>query len=507
MARKFQSKDDLDDSFMIQMNWRTIRCIIIGFLLTIQNYAAIGQSSPPQSPPPPTFEGFNYPPTFLQQLTFHSPVEGITGWIRIFKDPLECPECIPDPVTPDEPLSGEFSTITAGSVKSVPIAYVSDYTGKVSAKFSRLCDSPIYIRGEGPNGYNLPAKPAIITGDQMFYPETAFNQKFPENEVKYWNKFTIKWYYSPVLMGPPGPNDEVHFATTTTPIYVTHKKPISLGGNPVYLTPLHIGCSNANGKIIQSEIVESIYSEFTDQCVKKLGSTKCMSYWGGANISDFSAECRGIKGLLAYEDAACGEWAEFLQFINFIQGITNLEVSIVKWKEDYILPTEYWDPLDDDAVDFFGAEITKVTPYTLDDGFAAMFYVKDWSITSSNLRDFQVEYEMPGTLVHTLANGNVLYGGDITGVKGQGNSNPRSVFENHAIVKYTPALGFPSYYDPSYGSDMVISKEAYEAANFDGFGARLFYDLMVSGGGLTADFIFIWPIETNTTSTQMIITP
>lgn len=159
-----------------------------------------------------------------------------------------------------------------------------------------------------------------------------------------------------------------------------------------------------------------------------------------------------------------------------------------------------------DRMAYFGDETDMAHLWGGPETPHAMFFVNDWAISESNLRDFLVEYHEPGVLVHTLNNGNALIGGDYIGVPGQGNPNPRSVFENHAIIRYVPDPATPHifrYYDPSYGSPYVTSKETYEAQNFAGFGARVvFFDDQTN-----MPYFIAWPRELNTSDIQMIITP
>ena len=54
---------------------------------------------------------------------------------------------------------------------------------------------------------------------------------------------------------------------------------------------------------------------------------------------------------------------------------------------------------------------------------------------------------------------------DNQGIEGQGNPNPKGRFTDHAVVEYGG-----KYYDPSYGSDVFASQQAWEDAALDAFG-------------------------------------
>ena len=93
-------------------------------------------------------------------------------------------------------------------------------------------------------------------------------------------------------------------------MYVTLDIPSSgsSGFSKLFHTTLHYACIHAIGLNDPDEIVDAIYSEFTDQEVRKLGSTNAMKYWGDPTGTK---DCYFVKQLLEIEDARCGVWSLF----------------------------------------------------------------------------------------------------------------------------------------------------------------------------------------------------
>jgi len=87
---------------------------------------------------------------------------------------------------------------------------------------------------------------------------------------------------------------------------------------------------------------------------------------------------------------------------------------------------------------------------------------------------------------------------ELPGASGQGNIDPRSEFENHAIVKYNNR-----YYDPSYGSAIASSANTWETPALDGFGSILRYIDVIK----EEDFYLNWVGYINNTTQQSNVNP
>lgn len=78
--------------------------------------------------------------------------------------------------------------------------------------------------------------------------------------------------------------------------------------------------------------------------------------------------------------------------------------------------------------------------------------------------------------------------------------DPKSEFNNHAIVKYSG-----KYYDPSYGSPIQNTSNDWENLSLEGFGAKLRFSRIESG--LTKIYELVWVGHLNTPTQQSNITP
>jgi hypothetical protein len=96
----------------------------------------------------------------------------------------------------------------------------------------------------------------------------------------------------------------------------------------------------------------------------------------------------------------------------------------------------------------------------------------------------------PTSLIVNNGNGvaDTLYNGRLVGLPAQGdqNDNPRSIFENHAIVIRQGFL-----YDPSYGGGPFTDFNDYYSSSLEGEGSRLRYDYEDANGQMQMTEI-IW---------------
>jgi hypothetical protein len=423
----------------------------------------------------------------LKEVTFHAPclLPGVNcqttctgdenGWVRINYDET------------GGSISNEANSTLAwkfgGTTK--PVAYVSGYFGRVSAKFSKGVSSTcaldkIYVRGIGDDGYNLCPKLLKSTGDFL---AESFNIKFPLHVVNYLDKFTIRWSFTknPLCLTDPDATsiEWTYIGESKNPLYLTYATPIkgttlaspAIGGfldeaTTFFKSSLHISCLAASGKSTENDVVNSIYSAFQNRCVSKEGSNNCMKYWGPkVNF------CNNIYQMLKYEDGHCGEWALFFNDMIKIHGISGSKVTLVTCGvfdvNDFsgTLPTTI-PPLLPPPIDyianfqtqidaFFGSEKINVVRY--DD---ALLLVNNWDFTFGEHFFGSWNYNTtPHTI--TLMNSKTITSADNNGVAAQGtpNENPYSRFGNHALVVWNQSI-----YDPSYGAN-VYSTEFEWAIN------------------------------------------
>jgi len=290
---------------------------------------------------------------------------------------------------------------------------------------------------------DLPEKNATVSSTEMEYPETEASKALPDS-VGFLDPLTITWSISfddGKTWGKGGVNENQ--------VYVLFNKPS--GGAQLFHTCVHIGCTNAANQTDEKQVVDKTYSEFQDQSVRRVGSSKDMTYWDKMNPAPEPA-CWNTAGLLKYGDARCGGWADFFKNTLGCQGITSQDVEI-QAISGYTIPG-YVHP----RIAALGADYKILTYIYMGKVKESnyMFYVKTWDNVVPD--KFAIDKD---------------------GVAGQGNTNPRSYFDNHAVVKYKT-----TYYDPSYGSNTKSTKLIWEDESLDGFGVLV---LKISAGS-----VFFW---------------
>ncbi|HHH54337.1 MAG TPA: hypothetical protein ENK91_11810 [Bacteroidetes bacterium] len=403
-----------------------------------------------------------------------------TNYIPITKDDSSGEYMAPQFVKDN---GGNCSTQSNGTVtKSDPVAYVSGTKARVKAIFETNCSTPQYIRGLGPYisvnqtsvRIEFPKQLATPSGGEIVYDWKDANRIFVNNEVKYFEKFKIKWQIS-----KDGNSEWIDIDESENTLYVTHDVPLLTTANGhleptvAFHTLLHIASSNADGENIENDIVEKIYFEFNDQVVNRVDGIGPIQYWG-PNIS--TPGCWQTSQMLINLNGTCGGWAAFFEDVIRLQGISSSELSTVTYN-DYVLSSSDVQKLNIDAQDFLGLDISNLQALPHDNipnTIRSDFFVKNWNLASSGIfvmNDYFNNVSGITPVPIQLANGNIISIEEQIGVTGQGNNDPRSEFENHAIVKYGS-----KYFDPSYGSPIQPSANSWETPSLDGFGSVMVYN-------------------------------
>ena len=355
---------------------------------------------------------------------------------------------------------------------SLPVAYVSGSYLNVGGKFRFACKpraNEVWVQGKCSNGFKLPPQKLHFDSRDPtlgIYDAASSDAKFADNKVDYYKDFKIDWYVSDNSSG----NNSMLIGSSVNDLYITFTASIY---SIYYHTLIHLGCTNAVGLTNQDDIVKGIYEEFRDLKVRKVNGTEDLGYWRGANPLNTPA-CRSTVGFLAYQDAACSEWATFLKDILGMQGIYS-NIVVIFWslpnsdntypltdrsktmlKEDARNQLSLTDPVYTENLN----NIATLQPsqYQVSNAY---FFVKNWLVGRD--RSF-------GNCDYYSNNYNACLD-DLIGLPGQGNQDPRAFFENHAIVGYKKLDGSYVYYDPSYGTGAFANEEAWENASVDGFGA------------------------------------
>lgn len=425
--------------------------------------------------------------TTLKSVTFHAPSMA-SCWV---------------PISPDNALAQPKHTFVEvwnedNPNEWQPVCYVSGCSARVSALFKideGACtfgfgSSQIYAKAVSSDlKYHLPPKPLTTRGA---YPESYFLEAFDRHIVQFMPNFKINWYVS------SDPEDESSWRLvghSFNNLYVLHQvpntEPGSVGvygeGTSFLHTCIHISCAGANGRgqagggPDSDNVVDGIYSEFVDRCVKKVNGGDCMSYWGSAT----SPSCVLLQDFLQIGDAKCQEWSVFFNNMLRIHGISNSKINNVFYGElsgDIgFLREDIHNLFVTDAIDFFGPEVDRISFLQNAQHHAAGYiFVKDNLFNSSDKFYYDANVNTNSNNL-PKPNNHVIAASNVTGKPAQGNNDPKSTFNNHAVVRYKQ-----KYYDPSYGTGVFNDQYQWEANSLSGVGVKFqysdklgkFYDLL-----------------------------
>jgi hypothetical protein len=312
-----------------------------------------------------------------------------------------------------------------------PVAFVSNSTMKVSAKFVLSCSpgstGSVKVRGNGTNGVTIPATSATIVGNEIDITCVPAEDRFA-SEVQYFNPLTITWQVS--WDGGTTWNDA---GRTRNKVYIVLAEPIKSGpSSPIFRTAVHIGCVNAIGKSLDVDVIAGVWAEFCDRIVRRVCDNQILSYY-----SDYEVGNSDTKGLLLHRDAGCLAWAMFMHDAIRSQGINCSSVV----------------GLSANAADCHG------NPQP------AGFLVKNWSFGTGSeplcgfdyLNLWHEPLFLPGVPGHQWLHAEVT---DAYGLPGQGTPNPRTDFlYGHTVVKIDGV-----YYDPSYGEKYSCLQDMQDRA-------------------------------------------
>ena len=385
---------------------------------------------------------------------------------------------------------------------SLPCAFASDTKVRVTAKFEGCPDGVVYVKGDGPANYDLPTK-LLVNG---IYEATELTTKFAASKIDFFENFEIKWYFGATANGP-----WMEAGTSFNPLYVI--RPVEAPDMDFYHTLLYYGCKYGKGHTTDVAIVDNIYNKVFGP--KKLlrrdepTNLNGMTYWGKANPLN-SNSCWYTPALLSFEDGTCGAWADFMLNILKVQGIFS-ELSVVTWGEDddgeIIQNSTKHLELLSQISNYFGLERDNVHIYFTASNYGNYlvisedFFVNNFLFSGDKFYSWENEYSPNGYSkdpMYIQSTNNFLLFSPLNGAKAQGNENPRSTFENHAIIKYDG-----KYYDPSYGSTGGQSKNSWENISLAGFGhgKKIFF---FQGNQWRQ---VCWLMETNNETLQTTIKP
>ena len=317
--------------------------------------------------------------------------------------------------------SGSYSSPqwNAGATINFPVAYVSGKAPTVSATFSLTCSSVpdyVWIKGTGPESMEFPStKVAVETNSShtITYPATASLQLFENAIIRFFKPYTINWHIS-----FDGGTTWIPAGSSSNTMYVTKSNPQTATNNfKWYHTVFDISCRNADKKTVETEVISSVWSEFTDHVVLNCNGDS-LFYYKAMNSPNVT-----LGSLLKYRDAECYTFAQLFLSLLKIQGIVKTN--------NYIY------------IEADGS--TACGSYRVD-----RFLVKDWifGTPSGSCQDFPFENTYT-TLIPAPYTAYKFTKADVkdgVGIPGSCTKNPSSFFNNHQIAKIDGV-----YYDACYG--------------------------------------------------------
>lgn len=192
-----------------------------------------------------------------------------------------------------------------------------------------------------------------------------------------------------------------YYSIATTPDKINVLTNNQTGRESILETLLYIGCSKADKESVDQNIVDKVFDYIAKLDTPRHRISGSMTYWkkGGPSGIPDSMTFRGVRHLLKFGEARCGEWTNFFQDICKLQGVTGLN-----------------------NFSFEADNRTDANGYT-----NYLFLVKSWNIADTQRNKLKAPVNLGG--------------------KAQNTSNePFNLFWDHVFATYNNR-----YYDPSYG--------------------------------------------------------
>jgi hypothetical protein len=316
----------------------------------------------------------------------------------------------------DKDGDGEPSDGASGE-RNYAVAYKRNTTPHVEAHF-KLVKLPhgtaVSARASGTNGVSIPPSPANFRNDGVHVLEAVPTENPWPDTVKFYDRsdaakaFTLEWELK------IGDADWLPIGKTKHQVYLTlNNRTTAKSQESLY----YMGSKAADGAVNKSSVTDLIWSIFTEESrnVTRVDG-KTLHYY-----KSYTNQNTDTFTLLKHQDGQCGAWVKLFADIMKAQGLED-NYNIVQIKAD-----------------------------SADEGFL----VKNWSDDGSGLGTEEgypfVNVYSHEDLVGFLKDDHYewLYSDvqDEAGERGQGQSNPASLFFSHIVLAYDG-----KYFDPSYGS-------------------------------------------------------
>lgn len=278
-------------------------------------------------------------------------------------------------------------------------------------------------------GYKLEHGKAVnLTDATLFH--------FPQ-VVKYYQHFEIAWEVS-TDKGNTWKDANTSGNGVNRKLYLAYAAPqlALLRPKPLMETLLYYGTSGADGQSDASQIVQSIWSNFSSASAKRADG-KNLQYYGswGVGRGTGPPHKESYARLISGRDGQCGPWLGLLYAtllangLNDAPGVGALSPVVIKAIGD--------------ANGFLVHSLNPGQSWTFgNENNTDQFYkYRDVTRSIADPRFNAIPAEITPSRIYVL-DGPVQYAGG----QGQNSTNPPGAFPNHALLK----IG-STYYDPSYG--------------------------------------------------------
>lgn len=242
---------------------------------------------------------------------------------------------------------------------------------------------------------------------------------FGENfkKCRYFDPFTINW-----KNGVLGNTAKIDVGSTDNKLYVTMAAPGTDPGSKNH-TVFELACKSNDGQDGLDALRDNIWAQFVSGPTSSPGPVLRPTP-NGFNLSvvqtplvywlNPQAQLHEASELLEGGDGSCAAWTKLLRAAFSLQGIPA-QIVTVRPKPGH-------------------AEVDN-----------RRLYIKNWTVTNPNQWTYYWNNWYDGA---TAANDNGVT--ETTGMRGQNNDDPRSVFSNHVILQSGGKI-----YDPSYGGTPI----------------------------------------------------
>jgi hypothetical protein len=376
-------------------------------------------------------------------------------------------------------LSARTHADNAGKAPTIPITFNGSETVKCTAYFEvekgkSVPAAPVFKIKDTTGGKYTFDKQTGATSGSFSLTFTATNQPYA-NTIDYISSFNLSFTYS-----IDGEASWLDAGTSSNELYITWKAfnlsslyeddvetatmrlQSTKTGSKKYILEslLHIGCLNAIGKgKSEEEILDAIFTIFETCNVKRKNetfTTDGMGYWRGLSDGTKPMAFRGVRFLLKFGEARCGEFTGFFSHLAFTQGITNMNEVPVATNSMKGAYTAY--------TGLHKASLGKLDAALSGGGYSpTLLLVKNCSMQP------QLDAFKKPTLV--LENFNRS--------QAQGNSDAVNIFWDHVFSRHD---GTMRYYDASYGKAKSVFPDK-ATSNLDNYCNKMLDGVLFLAGG------------------------